>query len=421
MTPPKVLALILAGGKGSRLEVLTSVRAKPVAPFGGGYRLIDFALSNCVHSRLADVWVLEQYLPHSLNDHLSNGRPWDLDRTYGGLRVLPPFQAREEGGFAQGNADALYRQRHLLRAFDPDVLLVLSADHVYRFDYRDVIEAHLGSGAAVTAVTTEVPPERAHRFGVVQVDAGGRITRFDYKPEHPRGGTVTTEVFAYDARVLLDTLETLCAELGDEHAALEDFGHHLLPRLVSEGRARAWRMDGYWRDVGTLDSYWQGHMDLLGSEPVLSLERTDAPLLTYGVQRPAARVLAGARVEDSLVSPGCVVRGTVVRSVLGPGVRVEAGAVIRDSVLLGDVVVGADARVHLALLDEAVRVGAGAHVGDAERAVSGPPRPHVRAEELTVIGQQVRLRDRERVKPGERRQADANVDWRTQAQPPTVS
>jgi len=209
MPRPRVLALLLAGGKGSRLQVLTEARAKPVLPFAGVYRLIDFALTNCVHSGIADVWVIEQFQPHALNDHLLNGRPWDLDRNTGGLRIMPPYTGTgAEGGWAAGNADALYRNRRFIREFDPDLLLVLSADHVYALDYRDVLDAHVARAeAAVTMVTTEVPVEQATRFGVVQVGAGGRVTDFAYKPERPAGGTVTAEVFVYDAHLLLDRLD----------------------------------------------------------------------------------------------------------------------------------------------------------------------------------------------------------------------
>jgi glucose-1-phosphate adenylyltransferase len=414
---PKVLALILAGGKGSRLEVLSQVRAKPAAPFGGTYRLIDFALSNCVHSRVGDVWVLEQYQLHSLNDHLSSGRPWDLDRTYGGLRTLPPYQSPEEGegGFAKGNADALWRHRHALEAFAPDVLLVLSADHLYRMDYRDLVDAHLAamaSGAAVTCVVTEVGRERASRYGVVEADGEGRITRFDYKPESPRGGTVTTEVFAYTPRALLDALQALGEEGEKGGESIGDFGHKLLPRLVGEGRARVHRFEGYWRDVGTLDSYWQAHMDLLGERPALELYQPQAPLLSHSLPRPPARVLPGGELADALLSPGSVVAGRVERSVVGPGVRVEAGAVVRDSVLMEDVVVEAGARVEMALVDEAARVGRGAHVG-AARAGEGRPAP----EALAVVGQQVQVPPGGRVAPGERLAPDARADWRSHAPP----
>ncbi len=267
---PKILAIILAGGSGSRLGALTDGRAKPAVPFAGTHRLIDFALSNCLHSGLTDVWVIEQSELHSLNDHLANGRPWDLDRTHGGLQVLPPSAQKgggsDEGGFASGNADALWRQRALIREFAPDGLLVLSADHIYRCDFRDVLDTHLRDPVpALTLVTTPVPPgDDPSRFSLLKVDRKtARVTDFAYKPDRPRSRLAAAEIFLFDTAVLLDTLEALAA--GDQ--PLKDYGDALLPRLVAAGRVRAHPLGGYWRDVGTLESYWAAHQDLLQGQP----------------------------------------------------------------------------------------------------------------------------------------------------------
>jgi glucose-1-phosphate adenylyltransferase len=376
MPRKKVLALILAGGEGSRLEVLTARRAKPAMPFAGVYRLIDFALSNCMHSRIPDVWVIEQYELHSLNEHLANGRPWDLDRTYGGLQVLPPYLRKirkEEGGFARGNADAIYRHKGLIREFGAEVLLVLSADAVYKMDYRDAIDRHLEDGADVTMVTTRVPREEAGRFGVVEVAGDGKVTGFEYKPESPRSDLVTTEVFVYDARRLLEALDRLAEEGKDKEGdepPLEDFGHELIPSFVREGRALDFRFEGYWRDVGTIESYWQAHRDLLEPEPRLVLDDPGWPILTYGTQRLPARIEGSARIDDSLIAPGCRIAGRVERSVLAPGVVVEKGAEVRDSILLHGAVVGKGASVVRAILDAEVRVGEGARVGEADGALA---------------------------------------------------
>ncbi|HKI00418.1 MAG TPA: glucose-1-phosphate adenylyltransferase family protein [Thermoanaerobaculia bacterium] len=393
MPRTKTLALILAGGAGGRLEVLTAERAKPAMPFAGVYRLIDFPLSNCLHSGVSDVWVIEQYELHSLNEHLANGRPWDLDRTYGGLQVLPPHQSKsrsDEGGFAQGNADAIYRHKSLIRELDPDLLLVLSADHVYKLDYREVIDRHRETDAAVTLVTTRLPPgEDASRFGVVEVDGAGKVTGFEYKPESPRSDLVTTEVFVYDAVELMDTLDRLADGTGGEESGLKDFGHELIPSLVQEGRAREYRLEGYWRDVGTVESYWQAHMDLLERQPGLVLDDPAWPLRTYGTQRLPARVEGTARIEGSLISPGCRIAGRVERSVLGPGVVVEEGAEVRDSVLLDEVVVGAGASIERAILDAEVRVGKGASVGE-------------RDGDLTLAGRRARIPAAARLDAGAR-------------------
>jgi glucose-1-phosphate adenylyltransferase len=342
-----ILALVLAGGEGGRLGPLTEDRAKPSLPFAGVYRLIDFPLSNCHHSRISDVWVVQQYEPHSLADHLSNGRPWDLDRTFGGLRVLHPSTGDEESGFYEGNADAIQRNREPIAEFEPETVLVVSADAVYKLDYQLVLERHRDCDAEVTMVTTTVPRDEAGRFGVVEADGGGRVTGFEYKPDEPRSDVVTTEVFAYDARVLLDTL----AELAEGDDGLQDFGHELLPRLVERGRAFALDLGGYWRDVGTIESYWQGHMDLLDDDPRLDLGDPEWPILTHAAQRPPALVEATAAVDRSLVSPGCRVAGRVVRSVLGPGAVVEEGAEVVESVVLDGARVRAGATVRRAIVD----------------------------------------------------------------------
>lgn len=373
MARQKLLAMIMAGGSGSRLGALSAVRAKPAMPFAGTYRLIDFPLSNCHHSGIDDVWVVEQYQPHSLNDHLAGGRPWDLDRTVGGLKLLGPSQGGAAGGFHEGNADALYRYREQIRAFGPDELVVLSADHVYVLDYSEAIRYHREKGAGVTLVTTRAPIEEASRHGVVEADAEGRVTGFASKPEEPATEVVATEVFVYDPGTLLATLEALVGESGGrEEAGLEDFGDALIPRLVEEGRAWAYPLEGYWKDVGTPDAYWEAHMDLLAAAPALRLHDPGWPILTYGGSHPPARIEATARIDAGLISPGCVVRGSVARSVLAPGVVVEEGATVVDAVILRDTTIERGATVRRAIVDRDVRVGRNATVGgDGELAVVG--------------------------------------------------
>lgn len=420
MDVTKVLVLILAGGEGGRLDVLTRGRAKPAMPFLGVYRLIDFPLSNCVHSGLSDVWMVQQFEPHALNDHLAGGRPWDLDRTYGGLRVLSPFQGGGEGGgWYGGNADAVYRNRALIREFAPDLVLLLSADHVYTLDYRAVIAAHREKQADVTLVTTQVRREEAGRFGVVRADDGGRVADFAYKPDEPEGDTATCEVFVFTASALLDTLDVLAAEAkakanedadeNDENGpSLGDYGHGLLPRLVAAGKAFAHPLPGYWRDVGTVESYWLAHMELLASSPPLTLDHARWPILTLGAQRLPARVVAGARVADSLVSPGCDVAGAVVRSVLAPGVVVEAGATVRNSVILHDAVIHAGAMVDCAVLDEGVIVEVGASVGEPFPNVESEPR-RCTDDHIAAVGRGVRVAAGARVPAGARIEPDTTA------------
>ncbi|MGY1744146.1 glucose-1-phosphate adenylyltransferase family protein [Blastococcus sp. SYSU D00695] len=370
MALPRVLVLVLAGGKGNRLELLTETRAKPAVPFAGVYRLIDFPLSNCQHAGIADVWVSVQYQPQSVAEHLANGRPWDLDRTTGGLMLLPPFQGNERGGWTEGTADGLWRQAEHVRGFDPDALVVVSSDAVYRLDYREVVDAHLGSGAEVTMVTTEVAADDAARYGIVEVADDGRVAGYAYKPDEPATTTATNEVFVFSPRETLDRLEALAAEVGDE--GLEDLGTHLLPAQTRDGAARAYPLAGYWRDVGTVTAYWEAHQDFLTDDPPLDLDERCWPVHTRGGRHSAARVLDDGRIENSLLSGGTRVSGDVRGSVLSPGVVVERGATVVDSVLLPGVRVRAGATVTRAVVDDAVDVGEGATVGgDGEIALLG--------------------------------------------------
>jgi glucose-1-phosphate adenylyltransferase len=386
MALPKILVLVLAGGKGSRLELLTETRAKPAVPFAGVYRLIDFPLSNCQHSSIADVWVSVQYQPQSVNEHLANGRPWDLDRTTGGLMMLSPFQGSERGGWTEGTADGLWRQSELIRQFDPDALVVVSSDAVYKLDYREVVDAHLGSGAEVTMVTTQVQADDAARYGIVQVGDDGQVTDYAYKPDEPATTTATNEVFVFSPTETLDRLEALNGEVGDD--GLEDLGSHLLPAQTKDGLARAYPLAGYWRDVGTVDAYWRAHQDFLSAEPPIDLDELNWPVHTRGGRHSAGRVLAGATVDGSLLSGGTRVAGRVRGSVLSPGVIVEEGATVVDSVLLPGVVIRAGATVTRSVLDDNVVVG--------ERATVGGDG------DITLVGREARVPDGGEVPEGGR-------------------
>jgi glucose-1-phosphate adenylyltransferase len=368
----KLLALVLAGGEGGRLEPLTNERAKPALPFAGVYRLIDFPLTNCHHSGVSDVWVFQQYEPYSLSLHVSNGRPWDLDRTHGGLRVVHPYRGDAESGWYEGNADAIHRHREEIEEFDPDLILVLSADHIYKLDYSAVVARHDELGAGLTVVTTRVAPDEAARFGCVKVGRDDRIEEFEYKPDDPDSDVVTAEVFLYDAGLLLETLAELAKEGGDE---LKDFGHGLLPRLVDQNLAYAFPLDGYWKDVGTIDSYWGAHMELLSEEPSIDLDEARWPILTLAPHRPPAYVADGARIENSLLAPGSQVRGTVVRSVLAPGVVVEAGSDVIDSVILENAVIHAGASVSRAIVDARASVRSAVGGGTEIAVAAAPERP----------------------------------------------
>lgn len=356
----RTLVIVLAGGAGGRLELLTRERAKPAVPYGGTHRLIDFPLSNCHNAGLPDVWISQQFNPISLSDHLANGRPWDLDRTIGGLLILQPRLGHDDrGGFQRGTADALWRNAPLIREHAPEALVVVSADAVYVQDYAALVDEHMETDAAVTIVTTEVDADDAGRYGVVQVERG-KVVDYALKPEDPKGNLVANEVFVFRPEPLLETLEALADEAGEEE--LEDLGHGVLPRLVAGGGAREARFDGYWRDVGTVDAYWESHQDLLGDAPPVDLDDAAWPVLTHAaLLRAPARV--SGDVEDSLIAPAARVEGSVSRSVVGRGAVIEPGAVVRESVLLPGAVVRSGASVVRAVLDDAVEVCGGASVG----------------------------------------------------------
>ncbi len=400
MRRPHVLAIIQAGGAGSRMDVLTRERAKPALPFAGVFQLVDFPLSNLAHSGVTHVWLSVQYQGTTIAEEVANGRPWDLDRTHGGLRLLAPQQGTgslDEDGFARGNADELFRIRDQITAFGPDVVLVMSADHVYRLDFGELVDRHLEAGAACTVVTTEVPLSDAGDHATVEVD-DGRVVGFEYKPDDPDTGVVAAEVFAYDPVVLVETLETLHRELGAEAEAgdtgLGDFGEHLVPHLVEHTTVVAHPLPGYWRDLGQPQHYLQAHFDVL-TDGAGVLGDADWPILTAQPPRPPARVLDGAVVSDSLVSPGSEVSGTVRRSVVGPGVVVEAGAEVAHSVLFADTVVRAGATVTGAVVDTGCEIGPGAVVGSEDADLDDP-------EQVTLVGRSCRVGDGVTVTAGAR-------------------
>jgi glucose-1-phosphate adenylyltransferase len=398
MARNRVLAIVQAGGAGGRMDVLTRERAKPALPFAGVFQLVDIPLSNLAHSGISDVWLAVQFQGGSLEEQVANGRPWDLDRNQGGLRLLMPEQGTgpaDQEGFATGNADLLFRIRDEIRAAGPELVVVLSADHVYRFDYMDAVAAHRARSAECTLVTTEVPLDRAGDHATVEHDDTGRVTGFAYKPERAGTTTVAAEVIVYDPAVLVAVLEELHRELQDDadeggageesgDSGLGDYGEHLVPRLVDRGRTYAYPLPGYWRDVGQPHLYLAAHRDVL-TDSVGVLDQPHWPILTRQLPHAPARVRAGAVVEDSLLSPGCEVAGTVRRSVLGPGSVVAAGAEVSGSVLFDDVRVEAGARVQQSVLDSGVVVETGARVGDADADATGD------AAQVALVGRESRV------------------------------
>ncbi len=388
------------------MDVLTRERAKPALPFGGVHRLVDFPLSAFVHAEVRDVWVSVEYQVASIDEYLSGGRPWDLDSSRGGFRRMVPQSGSgpaTEDAFAHGNGDLLLRLARDLEGHGASTLVVSSSDHVFAADLDPVIAEHRSSGLVATVMTAEVAPRDASANVTVMV-ADGLVTELEEKPEEPRTGTVLTELFVYEVQPLLAALRELRAELsagaeGDD-SGIGDFADHLLPRLAAQGQLRAVPLAGYWRDLGRPAAYLQGHRDLLAGE-VDALTAPGRPLISKWQDRTAARVRRGAVVEDSLVSPGCDVAGEVVRSVLGPGVVIEAGARVEDCVLFEDVVVRRGARLTTSLVDVRCVIGDDARVGAGPRDTGGTADDEVTMLGLdSTVGRGVVLPGGSRLEPG---------------------
>jgi glucose-1-phosphate adenylyltransferase len=364
-----VLAIVQAGGQGSRMDVLTRERAKPALPFGGVHRLVDFALSSLAHSDLVDVWVSVQYQVASIDDYLAGGRPWSLDRNRGGFRRMVPQTGTgptSEEGFSDGNADLLLKLSADIAAHAPEHVLVTSADHVFNMDLAPVVEEHMSRGSTATMVTAEATKKVASDNVAVLTGGGGTVTGLEVKVARPSTTTVATEIFVYRTGALLEALSTLRAELDDQQdgdsSGLGDFGEHLMPRLIETGAVHVVPMDGYWRDLGQPGTYLQGHRDLLAGR-VDVFDHRDRPVISHWPDRPAARVRPSARLSNSLLSPGCDVAGEVDGCVLGPGVVVERGARVVDSVLFDEVLVRSGAVVQTSVLDEGCEIGRAGRIG----------------------------------------------------------
>jgi glucose-1-phosphate adenylyltransferase len=362
----KIKAVILAGGEGTRLSILTSKRAKPAVPFAGKYRIIDFTLSNCVNSNIFDVLILTQYRPHSLNDHIGLGRPWDLDRSFtGGVQILQPYKGRFDTDWYGGTADAVSQNLNFVRHGRPDYVLILAGDHIYEMDYDVMVQFHREKKADVTVCTIRVPLDEASRYGIVDVDDNYRVREFVEKPPNPPGNLASMGVYIFNYAVLEKMLTEDQLLKGSNH----DFGKDILPRMVIENmNVYAYPYGGYWIDVGTIDAYWEAHMDLLASPPSLNLNDRTWVIHTRSEERPPVQIHAGATVRDSLITDGSVIaEGALVeRSVLSPGVYVGPNAIVRESIILTDTYVEAGAVVERCIIDKIAVIGHNAHVGSIQ-------------------------------------------------------
>jgi glucose-1-phosphate adenylyltransferase len=387
MAMRNVAAVILAGGQGERLSVLSAQRAKPAVPFAGKYRIIDFTLSNCVNSGIYRVAVLTQYRPHSLNDHIGIGRPWDLDRMRGGVRMLQPYLGRKGSDWYRGTADAVYQNLSSLADWRADTLLILSGDHVYKMDYNTMLAFHDERKADATVAVMQVPMDEAHRFGTLVAGADGRVIGFEEKPPQPRSNLISMGIYVFDRDVLVRRLEEDARTAGSKR----DFGRDIVPRMVEMDRVYAYPFRGYWRDVGTIQTYWESNMGLLNEPPDFDLYDSDWVIHTRSEERPPARVTDRGRIVRSLISHGSIINGLVEHSVLSPGVFVAEGAVVRDSILFPDCIVGPGSVVDRAILDKHVVVGADVRLGDGNDTRPNRTQPRNLQSGITVVGKGARI------------------------------
>jgi glucose-1-phosphate adenylyltransferase len=361
------VAMLLAGGQGSRLGVLTRDMAKPAVPYGGKYRIIDFPLSNCINSGIDTVGVLTQYQPMVLNDYIGSGQPWDLDRLSGGVHVLPPYQRIKGADWYKGTANAIYQNIPFIEQYGPEYVLVLSGDHIYKMDYSKMIEHHKAMNADCTIAVLEVPMEEASRFGIMNTDSNGMVYEFEEKPKHPKSNKASMGIYVFSWAALREYL-TRDEENPDSD---NDFGKNIIPAMLADGkRMAAYPFEGYWKDVGTIDSLWESNLDLLN--PKINIDLNDPSWRIYSRTRGSAPHYVGkdALIQNSIVTEGCDIEGTVDFSVLFGGVTVEEGAVIHDSIIMPGTVIKKGALIEYAIVGENCTIGENVRIGRRPEDVS---------------------------------------------------
>lgn len=372
------VAMLLAGGQGSRLYALTNNIAKPAVPFGAKYRIIDFPLSNCINSGIDTVGVLTQYQPLLLNEYIGNGQPWDLDRAFGGVHVLSPYQKKSKSAWYEGTANAIYQNINFIKMYNPEYVLILSGDHIYKMDYSKMLRAHIDTEADCTIAAIEVPLKEASRFGILNTNADGSIYEFEEKPKQPKSTLASMGVYIFTAEKMYKYLE----EDDDDPESSKDFGKNILPKMLAAGeRMFAYQFDGYWKDVGTISSLWEANMDLLGETPVFDVADPAWKIHSRNPLAPPEYIGAAASVQNSMVALGCEIYGEVKNSVLSSNVVIEKGAAVKDSVIMSGTTVKAGAAVNYSIIDEGVVVGEDALVGADKDTAKG----------ITVLGRNVTI------------------------------
>ena len=382
------VAMLLAGGQGSRLYTLTKKLAKPAVFFGGKYRIIDFPLSNCVNSGIDTVGVLTQYQPLDLNDYIGTGSPWDLDRNYGGVHILPPYQKSKGSDWYKGTANAIYQNLHFIDRYDPEYVIVLSGDHIYKMDYNKMLEFHKERGADATIAVLNVTLKEASRFGIMNTDENEKIVEFEEKPKQPKSTKASMGIYIFNK----DTLEKYLKEDEADPKSSNDFGKNIIPKMIDDGLSLyAYPFKGYWKDVGTIQSLWEAHMDLLGENPALDLSDPDWKIYFKHVPEHPQYVSAEATVKNSIISEGCDILGSVINSVIFQGVRVEKGAVVKDAVIMPGCRIGAGTEINYSIIDSSATIGKNAKIGESKDSAKG----------IAVIGSHLTVSDKAVVEAGE--------------------
>ena len=379
--------MLLAGGQGSRLGVLTSQTAKPAVSFGGKYRIIDFPLSNCINSGIDTVGVMTQYMPLKLNQHVGIGIPWDLDRNVGGVTVLPPYEKKGGSSYFAGTADAIYQNLEYMDTYNPDYVLILSGDHIYKMDYELMLENHKQVGAQISIAAMEVPMEEASRFGIVVTDDDNVIVEFQEKPEHPKSNKASMGIYIFTWSVLREALIT------NANIPNCDFGMHVIPYCHQRGdRVFCYEYNGYWKDVGTLASYWEANMELIDIVPVFNLYEEYWKIYTKSDTMPPQFIAENARVERCIIGEGAEIYGCVMNSVIGPGVIIEEGAEVHDSIIMQGTKIGKNTKIYKAIIAESTTVGENCNLGVGEYAESLYNKK-IYAADLVTIGENSSIPD----------------------------
>ena len=381
MIKKEMIAMLLAGGQGSRLGVLTAKVAKPAVSFGGKYRIIDFPLSNCINSGIDTVGVLTQYQPLRLNSHIGIGIPWDLDRNVGGVTVLPPYEKSSNSEWYTGTANAIYQNLEYMEQYNPDYVLILSGDHIYKMDYKIMLDYHKANNADVTIAAMPVPMEEASRFGIVVTDEDNRITEFEEKPTQPKSNLASMGIYIFSWKVLKEAL----IKLKDQNEC--DFGKHVIPYCFENNkRIFAYEYNGYWKDVGTLSSYWEANMELIDIIPVFNLYEEFWKIYTRTDTIPPQYIGENAYIEKSIIGDGTEIYGKVYNSVIGAGVVIEEGTVVRDSIIMNNSVIGKDSIVTKSIIAEDVQIGSHVELGAGEEA-ENVFKPQIYNSGLVTVGE----------------------------------